>query len=104
MEWTPPQNGRYFLAEKDLAVDTAWQEEKRKIAKIMEEPSDGLHEKQKHGRIYGRRQTSMAFGNEQTFLNCIDPNNNNNNSHYYYYSKKNIKKLSLDYVIYKQLD
>ena len=30
-------------------------EGKRKIATIMEEPSDGLHEKQKHGTSYGRR-------------------------------------------------
>ena len=28
-------------------------EEKRKTAAVMEERSDGLHEKQKHGRIFG---------------------------------------------------
>jgi len=33
-------------------VDTALREEKRKTATIMEEPSDGLHEKQTHGRRY----------------------------------------------------
>ena len=38
------------LAKDDLPVDTARKEEKRKTATIMEEPSDGLHEKQKHGR------------------------------------------------------
>ena len=49
MVLTPPQNGRQLLAE-DLPVDTARQGEKWKTATIMEEPSDGLHEKQKHGR------------------------------------------------------
>ena len=48
MVWTPPYNGRYSLAKEDLPVDTARQKEKRKTATIMEEPSDGLHEKQKH--------------------------------------------------------
>ena len=37
----------------------------------MEEPSDGLDEKQGHGR----RQTSLAFGSGWTVLGCIDPNN-----------------------------
>ena len=38
----------------------------------MEEPSDRLHEKQKHGR----RETSLAFGSGWTALGCIvDPNN-----------------------------
>ena len=54
MVWTPPQNGRQMLAKEYLPVDTARQEEKRKTATITEEPSDGLHEEQKHGR-YGRR-------------------------------------------------
>ena len=45
MVWTPPQNGRQSQA-KDLLVDTAQQEEKRKTATIMGESSDGLHEKQ----------------------------------------------------------
>ena len=57
-------------SDSDLPVDTTRQEEKMKTATIMEEPSDGLHEKQKHGRRYGRRQTS---GNEQTALSCVDP-------------------------------
>ena len=45
--------------------------------------SGGIHEKQKPGRIYGRRQTSLAFGSGWTALGCIDPNsisNNNNNN------------------------
>ena len=42
------------LAKDDLLVDTE-QEEKRRTATIMEEPSDGLHEKQKHGKRYGKR-------------------------------------------------
>jgi hypothetical protein len=33
-----------------------------------EEPRDGLHKKQTHGRRY----TSLAFGNVQTALSCID--------------------------------
>ena len=41
----------HILRMEDLPVDTARQE-KRKIATIMEEPSDGLHEKQKHRRRY----------------------------------------------------
>ena len=45
--------------------------------KIMEEPSDGLDEKQKYGRRYGKRQTSWAFGSGWTALGCIDTNNNN---------------------------
>ena len=40
------------LVKEDLPVDTARQEEKRKTTTIMKEPSDGLHEKQKHGRRY----------------------------------------------------
>ena len=36
-------------------------EEKEEDLTIMEEPSDGLYEKQKRGRNYGRRQTSLAF-------------------------------------------
>ena len=40
----------------------------------MEEPSDGLHEKQKHGRKYGRRYTSLAFWGGWTALDCTDPN------------------------------
>ena len=39
----------------------------------MEEPSDGLHGEQKHGRICGRRKTSLAFGSGWTALVCIDP-------------------------------
>ena len=76
MVWTPLQNGRQSLAKEDLPVDTARQEEKRKTATIMEEPSDGLHEKQKPGRRYGRGQTSLAFGSGWT--DCTDPNNNKN--------------------------
>ena len=40
----------------------------------MEQPSDGLHDKQKHGIRY----TSFAFGNGEMVLSCIDPDNNNN--------------------------
>ena len=48
----------------------------------MEEGSDGLHEKQKHGRRHGRTQISLAFESGWTTLGCIDPNiiNNNNNN------------------------
>ena len=46
-------------------------EEKRKTATIIEEPSDELHEKLKHG---GR---TLAFGSDWTALCCLDPNNNN---------------------------
>ena len=48
------------------------------VATIMEEPSDRHHEKQKNGKRYDRRQTSLAFGSEWTALGCIDPNINNN--------------------------
>ena len=75
MERTLPWNGRQSLAKEVLPVDTAWQEEKRKTATIVEEPSDGLREKQKHGRRYGRGQTFLVFGNGQTVLGCIDSNN-----------------------------
>ena len=44
----------------------------------MDEPSDGLHEMQKHGRRYDRGCTSLTFGSGWTALGCIDPNNNNN--------------------------
>ena len=50
MVWTPAQNGRQSLDEGDLPVDTARQKEKRKTATIMEESSDEMHEKLKHGR------------------------------------------------------
>ena len=46
----------------------------------MQEPSDGLHEKPKHGRRYGRGQTSLAFGSGWMALVCVDSNNNNSNS------------------------
>ena len=72
MVWTPSQNGRQSLAEEDLPVDTARQEKKRKTA-IMEEPGDGLHEEQRHGRGYGGEQTSLAFGSGRTALGCVDP-------------------------------
>ena len=61
------------MEEEYLPVDTARQEEKSNAEKIMEEQSDRLHEKQKHGR----RHTSLEFWNGQTALSCIDPNNNN---------------------------
>ena len=51
----------------------ARQEKKRKTATIMEEPGDGLHEEQRHGR---GRQTSLAFGSRWTTFGCTDPNNN----------------------------
>jgi hypothetical protein len=34
-----------------------------KTATIKEEPSEGLHEKEKNGRRYGKRQTSLAVEN-----------------------------------------
>ena len=37
----------------------------------MEGPSEGVYEKQKHGRRYDRR--SLAFGSGWTILYCIDP-------------------------------
>jgi hypothetical protein len=40
----------------------------------MEERSDGLHEKQEHGRRYDRRCKTLAFGSGWTALGCIDPN------------------------------
>ena len=45
----------------------------------MEEPSDELHEKQRHGRSYGKMYT-LAFGNGLLVLSHIDNNNNNNNN------------------------
>ena len=36
----------------------------------MEEPGDGLHEEQRHGRGYGEEQTSLAFGSGWTALGC----------------------------------
>ena len=36
-----------------FSVGSALKKEKRKTAKIMEEPSDGFHEKQNHGGRYG---------------------------------------------------
>ena len=69
---TSPQNGRQTLAEEDLPVDTARQEKKRKTATIMEEPGDGLHEEQRHGRGYSGEQTSLAFGSGWTALGCVE--------------------------------
>jgi hypothetical protein len=43
------------LTEEDLSVEIARYEDKRNTATILEEPTDGLHEKQKYGRIYSRR-------------------------------------------------
>ena len=67
------------MAKEDLPVDTARKEEKRKTAKIMEEPSDRLHEKQKYGRRYGRGFISLAFGSGWMALGCIDPSNSKQN-------------------------
>ena len=53
----------------------------------MEETSDGLHEKQKHGRRYGRR---YGYGSGWTALGCIDSNNN--------YSKWLIQYLILTFL------
>ena len=39
----------------------------------QEGPSVGLRKKQKHGRRYGRRWTTLAFGSGWTALDCIDP-------------------------------
>ena len=44
----------------------------------MEEPSDRLGEKQKHGRGYGKKYRHLAFGSEWTDLGCIDLNNKKN--------------------------
>ena len=68
MVWAPPKNGRQLFAEDDLTMDNGQQEEKRKTVTIMKSSSDGLHENQKHGRRYGRRQTYLAFENGQTTL------------------------------------
>ena len=77
MVWTPPYNGRQQMAEEALPVDTT-QEERRKAITIKEEPSDGLHEKQKH-----ERNARRFFG----VWECIDGSkftdddeNDNNNS------------------------
>ena len=43
------------MAKEDIPIDTGRKEEKRKTATIIEEPTDGLHEKQKPGRRHGRR-------------------------------------------------
>ena len=37
----------------------------------MEEPSDRLNEKQKHGRSMAEDKTSLAFGSGWTDLGCI---------------------------------
>jgi hypothetical protein len=42
----------------------------------MGKPSDGLHEKQKHGRRLG----ILAFGNGWVALGCINPNMLENNT------------------------
>ena len=65
MLWTPPQIGRQLLAKEDLPVDTARQQEEWKTAAIMEELSDGLHQKYKHGRRYGKRYTTLAFRSDR---------------------------------------
>ena len=39
----------------------------------MEEPGDGLHEEQRHGRGYGGEYTYLAFGSGWTALSCVDP-------------------------------
>ena len=70
MVWTQ------LLAEEDLPVDTAQQEEKRKTATILEELSDGLHEMQKHGGRYGRDR-HLGIWEWIDSSSCIDPNNNN---------------------------
>ena len=46
----------------DTSVDTTRYKEMRKAATIMEEPGDGLHEEQKHGRRY----ICLAFGSGWT--------------------------------------
>ena len=51
-----------IVVDSRFSVDNAWWRQKRKTVTITEEPSDGLHEKQKHGRRYGGGKTSLAFG------------------------------------------
>ena len=51
----------FLLAEKDLSMETTRQEEKRKTARIMKEPSDRFYKQQKYKRRYGIR--SLVFGN-----------------------------------------
>ena len=65
---------------------------KNTAATIMDEPGDGLHEEQWHGRGYGGEQTSLAFGSGWTALGFIDPSNYNNN-------KDNIFPLSSIFCI-----
>ena len=48
MLWTLLQTGIQSLAQEDLLVDIALQEENKKGAKIMEEPNDRPPVKQEH--------------------------------------------------------
>ena len=57
------------MVKEDLPGDTAQLEENRKTTTIMEEPSDGLHEKQK---IWPRIDIIGVW--ERMALDCIDHN------------------------------
>ena len=69
MVWAPLYNELYSLAE-DLSVNTGCEEgEKKKTATIMEDPSDRLFEKQKHGRRYGRKYRYLwCFGTDRWLI------------------------------------
>ena len=74
MVWTASQNRRQMLVKEDLPVDTAWQEEKRKTATVMEEPSVRLHENQIQEEVMVKdRQVYLGM---DMALSCVDPNNN----------------------------
>ena len=51
MEWTAQNEGQ-LMAKEDLPLNTSRQEEKRKTTTIIEERSDRLHQKLKHG-VFG---------------------------------------------------
>ena len=70
MVWTPPQNRRQLSAKDDLSMDTARQEEKRKTATIMEEPSDFMRSRNMEEDMAEDRR--LAFGSGWTTLGCID--------------------------------
>ena len=62
LEW------RIVAGEHDLLVDTARQEEKRKTATIMEEPSDGFHKKQKHEEDMAKDRNVWRLGVDRRLL------------------------------------
>ena len=64
MVWTPPQNGRQSMAEEDLPVEGEEED-------CNNHGSDGVREKQKNGRRYGRYISRLGMDNYMYLVGLV---------------------------------